>query len=256
MKRKMFAAAAALLAAVLIAGFPAAVKGVPTVSAYGLEPEYTAEYDPDGIVLPLPHTGAGETYRPEVFAASDAAYASPLYGGKLIVEFERPGDYRLRYTVYAHGVQEYLYSRLRVADTTVPEFTLELKDSYNVGERIKVRPAVSDNTAHLAVFEYELMVNGKAREPQISNDRWLTLGTEGQYKLRVKVTDAGGNSAWRTYAFTVGDADGAGQTENKGLKWWAILLISAGSAAVAGGAAFAAVYLIKTKKKKPAAEVK
>lgn len=205
-QRKVFLCALALAA---VCYFPCA-KNVQT--AYAQENTYTVEYAAGGITLPLLHMGEGESYQVEVFKGTDTGYTTPLtmLNAYTFIADEM-GEYLLRYLVNRNGVESYEYATLIVQDTTAPTFSLQLKETYTVGETLSLMPQIKDNTASMATVSYQLICNGKVMTSSIQNNA-ITFSQTGTYKLQVTVTDGGGNVAKETYSFTVAKGSGTQQT--------------------------------------------
>ena len=203
---------------------------------------YTAEYAEDGIRLPVLHLSQGESYKVEVFCQDDYDFLTPLPKKDAYTFIaDKLGNYTLRYLVNKKGIETYEYATLKVTDSTVPSFTLSLKETYEAGSVLSVVPNVSDNTAAMATVSYRLIRNGKDASDEIENGV-LTLSEPGTYKLQVTVTDGGGNVAKETLSFTVkGDAG-----KRRGCKSGLITALPCGGSAIA----FSVMVVLITQKRR------
>ena len=197
------------------------------------------EYVSQEVMIPLLKMEEGQVYTVDVFDKADAAFASPLECDGYTFTPEKLGEYTIRYRINDNGHEYFVYSELSLVDTSVPQFALNVEKSYNVGDTVDFTPAITDNTSHWATVTYTLLCGGKEVDASAGS---VTFDTAGDYKLRVGITDAGGNYAAQTYSFTV---VGGGQSQNG----WVVWVCSFGGAAVAIAAGVAAFFIVKRRRK-------
>jgi hypothetical protein len=153
----------------------------------------------------------GQSYQVEVFAFSDTNYENPLEK-KDAYTFVAPemGEFLLRYLINDNGIERYEYATLIVTDKSKPTIAFNHQSVYKLGETLALVPNITDNTASMATVEYQLIVNGKIANSQITGNS-LAFTQTGNYKLQITVTDGGGNTTKEVYSFTVEES---GTVEN------------------------------------------
>lgn len=234
-----------LICCVLTAGALSVNIGSSALAA-GAGGAHVYEYVRSGIVLPIIHLEDGQSYKVEVFAEDDTEYLKPLELEDMFTFApDATGNYRLRYLINDNGLESYRYETLRIEDTTTPTIEVKVKVQYSLGETVTLKPSISDNTAHIAVIKYELMYNGKLVSGVTAGGTYLA-DKAGEYKAKITVTDGGGNSAYKTVNFAVGETTAP---EAKSKLPLIIGLSVGGGVLVIGGAVTAVLLFVKKKDK-------
>ncbi len=228
-------------AAALLVGIGLAAPSNGIVGSAESEKTYRVEYASE-IILPMPELEASQAYKVQVFAKADSEFANPLPVNGYTFTPDGIGEYVLRYLLNDGGVESYLYYELVVADETEPTFTIDVKKTYAVGDTVTFSPKINDNTAKWCTVTHTLFKDGVNVTGQIKGGK-ITFTEAGNYKMRVKVTDAGGNSKAEVYTFTVGGAQGGEDDSPLGL------ILGIGGAVVAVGVITTLVIVRKKKAK-------
>ncbi len=173
------------------------------------EVEYATE-----ILLPMLSLEEGQSYKVEVYHKTDVDFERPLPVNGYSFTPDGIGEYVLRYLLNDNGVESYLYHTMRVQDTVAPTFTLALHSTYAAGTRIPLTPNITDNGGKFCQVSYKLY-HGKTNVTDQIVDGVFTPQSAGEYKVRVQVTDGGGNTAAEIFSFTVTDGK-TGDGKDKG----------------------------------------
>lgn len=132
----------------------------------------------------------------------DTKFETPLSVNGFTFAPEKLGEYVLRYLLNDNGVESYLYHDMVIEDTTQPTFTLKLKESYAVGEQVKLTPKITDNSGKNCEVSYVMYIGQKNVTDQMENGVYIPR-EGGEHKVRVKVTDLAGNSTSEIFSFNV-----------------------------------------------------
>ena len=237
--KKLFSSLFALLSAIaLCLSFSAGNAAFAESENDVYEIEYSSE-----IVIPILRLEPNQSYKVQVFDKADTEFKTPLKVEGFEFFPERMGEYVIRYLINDNGREYYSYARLVLSDNSTPVFEVVLKESYNVGDTVDLTPKITDNTAHLAEVSYSVLYNDDMLTGAVNGGK-LKLDKAGEYKVRVSVKDAGGNTAAKTYSFTV-----VGENNGDVLL---IVFCSVGGALVLAAAAVTTFLLVKKKRAKTA----